>query len=103
MAATFERGGEVLWDDFEKESLHPFASDMPEPIACFNRAGYLIAACEGGCEVYSTQDRWVRLIADAKLSGARPVAVLSGPRTDQFGIVTPDGEILVYEIRGYPQ
>lgn len=100
VAATFECGGEVFWDDFEETSLQPFASGMPEPIACFNRAGYLVAACEGGCEVYSTQDRQVRLVADTKLSGPRPVAVLSGPNTGQFGIVTPNGEIRVYEVCG---
>jgi hypothetical protein len=100
VAAVFREGGEVFWDDFEDISSQPFADGMPEPIACFNRGGYLIAACEGGCEVYSTQDRQVRLVAETKLSGPRPLAVLRGPRTDQFGIVAAEGEIRVYEISG---
>lgn len=99
LAATFRDGGEVFWDDFEKTAVHPFASGMTAPIASFNRAGYLIAACEGACEVYSTRHRKVRLLADTKLSGPSPIAVVWGPRTDQFGLVSPEGEIRVYEIR----
>ena len=100
IAATFEEGGEVFWDDFEKTTIQPFATGMANPIACFNRGGYLIAACADGCEVYATQDRKVRLVADTEWPEPRPVAVLSGPRTDQFGIVTPGGEIRIYEISG---
>ena len=98
LAATFEDGGEVFWDDFEKTAVHPFASGMTNPIACFNRAGYLIAASEGACEVYSTKHRRVRLVADTQMSGPCPIAVIWGPKSDQFGLVCPDGEIRVYEI-----
>ncbi len=98
IAATFERGGEVFWDDFETGNHQPFAHDMPDPMACFNRGGYLIAACERKCEVYSTQDRRLQLEAEMSISGPSPVAVLGAPRTDQFGIVTENGEIRVYEL-----
>ena len=98
IAATFQRGGEVFWDDFEPANASPFATEMERPLACFNRAGYLIAACEGCCQVYSTQDRRLQWKAEVSLSGPRPIAILGSPRNDQFGLFTPKGEILVYEI-----
>ena len=98
IAATFARGGTVLWHDLEGVHMEPFAGDVPYPVVCFNRGGYLIVASEGCCQVYSTQGRRVQFEAELTNSNSKPIAVLSAPRTDQFGIVSEAGEISVYEL-----
>jgi len=98
VAATFPRGGTVVWDNFEHGHAEAFARDMPYPVACFNRGGYLIAAGEDRCEVYRTRSGRLQLHAEMTYDGSKPIAVLSAPRIDQFGIVSEAGEIAVYAI-----
>ncbi|MGD9128743.1 MAG: hypothetical protein PVH19_15310, partial [Planctomycetia bacterium] len=57
LALTFPRGGAICWDEFGGIHSEFFATDMPNPVACFNRGGYLIAASEHGCDVYRTKNR----------------------------------------------
>jgi hypothetical protein len=98
VVVTFPRGGAVYWDDFERGETEVFAADMLEPMATFNRGGYLVAACQDKCEVYATQGRQVRLKAEMGLSAGTPVAVLGGPRTDYFAVTYASGLIEIYEI-----
>jgi len=98
IAMTFAQGAKVFWDDVRYGTPVSFATDMPYPVVCFHRGGYLIAASEGRCEVYRAHDGHAQLEAELDVAGMKPIAVLSGPRTDQFGLVTETGEILVYEM-----
>ena len=59
----------------------------------------MIAAGEEGGEVYATQERRLRREAELPAFRSKPIAVLPGPRTDQFAIGSADGEITVYELK----
>ena len=98
IAATFDRGGRIWWEDFSGRHDEAFSSDLDDPIACFNRGGYLIVAGRDRCEVYGTQGRRLEFAGELANLPAPPIAVLSGPKSHQFAIVTGDGRILVYEL-----
>src|SRR6185369_13905895 len=70
LAATFRQGGILYWENFYHRGLaDTFATELAEPVAGFTAGGDLVAAAVGGCEVYATQDRRVKL--KAELSGLR--------------------------------
>jgi hypothetical protein len=96
IAIALQHGGIVYWDDFQRGHMEAFASDMPMPVVGLNRGGYLIAASEDSCEIYSTQGRRVEPVAELDGLGCRPLAVLSGPQPDQFGIATTEGELTLF-------
>jgi len=98
LAATFNRGGAIWWDDGEVDRTEQFAADMEQPVAGFNRGGYLIAAGRGRLELYATQTRRLELVLETESSPSAPVAVLPERRSDRFGIGTEQGEVVVYEI-----
>ncbi|HKB37114.1 MAG TPA: hypothetical protein VKD72_11715, partial [Gemmataceae bacterium] len=99
LAVTFEQGGILYWENFYHSGLgETFASGMVNPVAGFTGGGDLVAAGESGCEVYSTQDRHVRLKAELIGLRARPLAVLPLPRPDQFALFFVDGELAVYQV-----
>ena len=98
VALTFPHGAAIFWDDVEGRRTQHIAEDRVEPVAGFNRGGYLVVADASGCEIYGTSGRHAKL--EGSLSGfaAKPIAVLSAPRTDQFGIAFENGQIHVYEM-----
>jgi hypothetical protein len=99
IAVAFVQGGTVYWNDFEGPRTQSFSDDLSHPVVGFNRGGLLIAAGEEGGEVYATQDRRLKRKAELPAFRSKPIAVLPGPRTDQFAIGTADGEITVYELK----
>jgi hypothetical protein len=102
IAVGFAQGGTLYWRDFEGGHMESFSSEMHRPVVGLNRGGYLIAASRNECEVYSTQDGRLELVAKFRTLHYEPIAVLPGPRTGQFAIAHayPHGpsEIIMYDI-----
>lgn len=98
IALTFPHGAAIFWDDVEGRRTQHLAEDRVDSVAGFNRGGYLIVADSTGCEIYGTSGRHAKI--EEMLSGfvSKPIAVLSAPRTDQFGIAFENGQIHVYEM-----
>jgi hypothetical protein len=100
VAITFEVGGVLYWDRIgHAPKLEPFASDMQDPIAGFNRGGLLIAATRECSEVYSTRNGHLRLLVRGGALPSRPIAILAAPAVDQFGIVTERGDVLLFDVK----
>ncbi len=97
IAATHPRGGTCYWS--ENGHSESFATELENPVACFNRGSYLIAASEGCCEVYRTNDQHLRYVAELTAPSIKPLAVVAIPNAERFGIVTKSGEVRVYEIQ----
>jgi hypothetical protein len=99
LAATFRQGGILYWENFYHRGLaESFATDLADPVADFTGGGDLVAASVDGCEVYSTQDRRIKLKAELSGLRTRPLAVLPLPRPDQFALFGEDGELAVYQV-----
>ena len=98
VAAGFTEGAIVWWDDFEGRQTEDFADSMHRPLLGFNRGGLLVAVSTEGGEVYATQGRRLRLKAELPPTPSQPIAVLPGPRTDQFAVATAEGDVAVYHV-----
>jgi hypothetical protein len=98
VCVAFAQGATIWWEDFEGRQTEDFAHQMRSPLLAFNRGGSLIASSAEGGEVYATQGRRLRLKAELPATPSPPIAVLPGPRTDQFAVATAEGEIAVYEV-----
>lgn len=96
-AVALNTGAVLFWDDFHESGVTPFATEMPAPMLTFNRGGFVIAAWNQRCEVYSTKGNAVNLIAEMDL--AKPaIEVLSGDTLSQFGVVYEDGTIDLFAL-----
>jgi hypothetical protein len=98
IAVSLEVGGRLIWDDGVQHLIQRFAQDLPQPLTCINRGGYLVALADRSCEVYSTRDRQIELAAQTTLGKAPALAVLPGPRNNQFAVAFSDGTLAAYEI-----
>ncbi len=99
MAVTFASGGRIFWDDPADDHCEAFATELASPLAAINRGGYLIAANATDGQVYGTQNGKLELVGE--MTTARrspPLAILSSPYVDQFGIARQDGRVEVYEL-----
>ncbi len=74
-------------------------TDLQVSQLTINSGGYLVLAGETSCEVFATQNRQLRFEAAARYEYCEPIAVLPGPRTDQFAIVTSAGLIRFFELK----
>ena len=97
IAASFERGGIVLWRD-DSEYQHPFGESLDSPRTCINRGGLLVAVDSNQCEVYNTVDGKIQLKGTLSSMPSDPIAVIPGDRPDQFSLAWPDGVIRVYGV-----
>ncbi len=98
-AVTFARGGMLYWENsYHRGLAETFALDLTGPVAGFTGGGDLVAADGSACEVYSTNDRCVRLKAEVRGDGPRPLAVLALARPDQFALFFEGGELAVYQV-----
>jgi len=98
IVVSFATGGTLYWDDFEGRHSSAFASNLEAPLACINRGGYLIAVSGRICVIYTTHDRRLRFVAEIITTAHEPIAVIPGPATNSFAIVSKKGAIDLYEI-----
>ncbi|MBI1246253.1 hypothetical protein GC197_00225 [bacterium] len=94
---SLAEGALIFWDSFSEEGLIRFAHGLPAPFITINRGGYLIAAAYQQCEIYSTREAKINLVATLNLS-RNAAEVLAGNTPNQFGIVYDDGSIELYEV-----
>ena len=98
VATATDSVNRIYWDDIETGPSEVFARGFESPQLCINLGGYLIAAVDGCCQIYSTQHRELRLEAEILGREVDPVAVLAGPHEDTFAVVTAEGQISIYQI-----
>jgi tetratricopeptide (TPR) repeat protein len=98
VAATLERGGAVIWDDYDYKRIEVFARELETPLATFTRNGFLVAASREECQVYQSQERKLAFHATAPGSKTDPLAVLATDHAAQFAVVDGDGLVTVYGI-----
>jgi hypothetical protein len=97
LAVSFDQGGQFF--DAQGGSGVPLGDGLATPRLAFTREGDLVAAAEGGCEVYEVGESGV-LRLRASLSGPRPepIAVVPLQKANQFGLVLPEGVVEVYQL-----
>lgn len=98
VAVTFDGGGRVLWDEGSRHHVEWFATALAWPIAAFTPGGWLVAASSTGCEVYSTNDRRIRLEADWPWTDLSPVAILSTGTPHEFAVCFDNGRVVTYRM-----
>jgi hypothetical protein len=99
LALTFPEGGVVVWPQpFDLDKQQRFAIDLRHPVACFTRAGSLVATSRPVCEVYDTNDEQVELIASLRIPDRTPLTVMPAGQPNDFAVMTEDGEMQVYRI-----
>jgi hypothetical protein len=98
VAVTFEEGGRVLWDEPPQRHAECFAMSLASPVAAFTQFGWLIAAAADECEIYSTNDRGIRLAAVCKWPQSEPVAVLDSGLANEFAVCFADGRMRTYRL-----
>ena len=98
VAVTFDGGGRVLWDEGAERHGERFATSMAFPIAAFSQFGWLIAASSDECQIYSTNDRRIRLEATCKWPNSEPIAILDTGAANEFAVCFVDGRVLTYRL-----
>jgi hypothetical protein len=101
LAVAFDEGGQFLVAGGNQQAGPGVAlgDGLASPRLAFTGEGDLVAAAEAGCEVYEVGDSGM-LRLKAALSGPRPrpVAVMPLARSNQFGLLLPDGVVEVYQV-----
>ncbi len=95
---SFARGGTIFWDDMRGNHTESFAGNLTRPLVCLNRGGYLIAVGDDSCVIFGTHDGRLQFINEMTDVPPNPIAVLPGPHTKSFVIVSRDGQVLIYDI-----
>ncbi len=98
VAVTFDSGGRVIWDEATERHEESFATDLAFPVAGFTRSGWLVAAACDECEIYSTNERRIRLEAECKLPHSVPIAVLDTGASHEFAVCSAEGTILTFQV-----
>jgi hypothetical protein len=103
VAVTFDVGGRVLWDEAPARHAECFAMSFDLPVAAFTQFGWLVAASSDECEIYSTNNRRIRLEAVCKWphsvpTPVAPIAVLDTGAANEFAVCFADGRVLTYRI-----
>jgi hypothetical protein len=98
IAASLERGAQLVWDGAGQHHDIHFAEWMSEPVLGFNRNGNVIAAVPGRMEVFDNQGGRLSLIGEAGAPNAQPLVIFPMTPANQFGFLTDDGTAGVYEV-----
>ncbi len=98
VAAVFERGGAVLWDDGDREHYEVFGRELESPLATFTPHGWLVVATKEECQVYVSQGRQLTMKAIGPGSAALPIAVLATDQAYQYAVCDSAGRISLYGI-----
>lgn len=97
VAAAFDEGGVVLWEDGASQ---PFGQGLTDPRIAFTRSGFLVAAAAEGGRVYRTVDQKVVAIGSFEHGRAKPLAVLPTNVLNEFALLSEDGWVSVFQIPG---
>ncbi|HEY2587418.1 MAG TPA: hypothetical protein VGI81_16860 [Tepidisphaeraceae bacterium] len=95
VAVAFENGGIVIWPEGPQKL---FGQDMTFPQIGFTRGGLLVAVGGGEARVYRTDGFKVRLQTSFPVEGPEPIAVCPARKLDEFGLITPDGLVRVFDV-----
>jgi hypothetical protein len=98
VAVTFDVGGRVLWDEAPQRHAECFSMSFESPVAAFTQFGWLVAASTDECEIYSTNNRRVRLEATCQWPHAEPIAVLDTSVANEFAVCFADSRVLTYRL-----
>jgi tetratricopeptide (TPR) repeat protein len=98
VAAVFERGGVVLWDDNELHRFEVFGKELESPLATFTQHGWLVAAAKEECHVYVSQDRKLSFKATGPGSATSPIAVMPTDHAHRYAVCDSEGRIAVFDI-----
>ncbi|PQO33626.1 hypothetical protein [Blastopirellula marina] len=96
-AVSLQQGAVLFWDDLHESGLMKFATDLQAPLLTFNRGGFVIAAWDRRCEIYSTKGNALNLVSEMELPKPA-VEVISGDELMHFGVVYEDGNIDLFVI-----
>lgn len=96
IAVGLEEGLRVLWLDTETEISTRICHDMSSPQLLFTQAGHLVVASGRRCEVFHTRRKEVQLVG--RLSIPECVTLFRMDDAAQFGMLTKDGRLMVYQI-----
>lgn len=95
VAAAFEEGGVVLWDEGTQQ---PFAQGMDRPRIGFTRGGFLIAANRKEVRVYRADGFTICRHRTFAIDGMDPIAVCAAPKLNDIGLIGSNGLVRVFEI-----
>lgn len=98
VAVTYQTGGTIVWDDFSGIHQEPFGQSLESPVAGFAIGGFLVAASDDHCRLYSTNDGHVCFEAEIQWREARPIAILDTGGASEFAVCFADGRVMVYRI-----
>lgn len=98
VALTFGNGGRLLWDDVLERYEEPFGPSLAFPVAGFTKLGWLIVAASDMCQIYSTNNRQLRLEASCPMPNLVPVAILDTGTANEFAVCFAEGTIRTYRI-----
>jgi tetratricopeptide (TPR) repeat protein len=98
VAASFARGGAVIWDYPDTASVEAFGKDLESPQATFTPHGWLVVAAQEESHVYLTQDSKLTFKAIGPGSNSPPIAVMATDHARQYATLTRDGRVAVYGI-----
>lgn len=98
VAAVFDRGGIVLWDDHEVQRIEAFGKELESPQAIFTQHGRLVVAAKDECQVYQTQDRKLIFKAIGPGSATPPIAVMATDHAQRYAVCDSEGRVAVYGI-----
>ena len=106
LAATQDEGGAVLWpEDHRAGTILRFGDGLHNPVACFTRSGYLVAAAAtqphapGEGRIYNLGRNELRLISTFSFPAGDIVSVVPGEGLDEFAICLQYGGVHVFQVQ----
>lgn len=98
MAIGMDEGAAIIWLDRGWHSIQYFDEDLTNPRMTFTRSGHFVAADKNSIRVYSLANDTVTRLFTME-SPRAPVALLPGPKADQFYFIGEERGI-TYSIKG---
>ena len=93
-----EEGGLLLHQVRDELHSTPFGQDMSEPKLVFTAGGLLIAMSRDAGGIYRVENATVVKVAEFDPPTTDAVALLRGPRHDQFAVVEKGGKVFVMQV-----
>jgi hypothetical protein len=96
IAVALEDGLRVLWIDADTDMTPRICHDMPSPELLFTQTGHLVVTSGTRCEVFHTRRKEVQLVG--RLAIPECISLFRMDDAAQFGMLTKDGRLMVYQI-----